>query len=132
MVFNRGYTDHFYADGGRFNGSPLSDDKLPAKKKRRLKIDRIFGFSLVTGMAGRMICLVIYICMWPSLYPASDVTNDRDELSARIEAISSDLEKSAKETDAIQEKLESRIATVEELKKEAPLFCGPQNLWELP
>lgn len=90
-------------------------------------------YTLVGVMTGICCVLLLWFDIAPTQYLQNTLANDLssgDELSARIEAISSDLAKSAKELDAIQEKLESRIATVEELKKEAEIAENMLSLSE--
>lgn len=108
-------------------------DRNPRRRNRSEDIMMGGIRFFVTAISAALCILLLCFDVTPAQYLQNDPTNDTisgDELSARIETISGDLAKSAKELDAIQEKLESRIATVEELKKEAEIAESMLSLSE--
>lgn len=95
--------------------------KTKRKRRRVLNMDKFVTYFYLVNTAAFILAVFLYYDITPVGHDEPIIVNNGDELSVKIEAISDDLAKSAKELDAIQEKLESRIATVEELKKEAEI-----------
>lgn len=107
--------------------------KRPRQREYFEKIKRYVSFLYVNIMCLILCVLLLCFDVTPAQYLQQYMTvdiNNGEELSAKIEAISSDLARSAEEMDAIQEKLESRIAAVEELKKEAGIAENMLSLSE--
>lgn len=110
-----------------------SNSGNPRRRKYSTDINQDIIFLILKVIIISCCILVLYFDVTPAQYLQYDMAGDigdRDGLSARIETISKDLEKSAKELDAIQEQLESRISTVEELKKEAEIAESVLSLSE--
>lgn len=95
--------------------------KTTRRRRRVLSMDKFVIYSYLVSTAVFILTVLLYYDITPAEHYEPIIVNNGDELSVKIEAISDGLAKSAKELDTIQEKLESRIATVEELKKEAEI-----------
>lgn len=95
--------------------------KTTWRRERVLNVGKLLIYLYLVSTAAFIFVLLLYYDITPAEHYEPVIVSKGDELSVKIEAISDGLEKSARELDTIQEELESRIATVEELKKEAEI-----------